>query len=65
MSLKRLSDEEILKIKSDYYNMEQVLRHIKFLEKSIIQINDIIHKSNIDKNWYAIQKIIDKIMEYI
>jgi hypothetical protein len=65
MNSKRLSDEEILKIKSDYYNMEQLLKYVKFLEKGIIKINNILHKSNLDKNWYEAQEISDKLMEHI
>ena len=61
----RLNEQELLQLKQDKYNMEQFLIYVKRLEKGYKLINDYIHKSNTDKNWYAIQDIVDKIMEYI
>lgn len=65
MKSNKLSNSEILKLKTNYYNNEQLLKHTKFLENGIKEIDKIIHKSNIDKNWYAIQEIVEELMEHI
>ena len=65
MSLKRLSKEELLKIKSDHYNMEQFVKYVTFLENGIKKINSILHKSFMEKNWYEVQEIVEKLMEHI
>ena len=65
MNLNKLSKEELLKIKSDHYNMEQFIKYVNFLEKGVVNISQVIHKSNTDKNWYEVQNIVDKLMERI
>ena len=65
MNLNKLSKEELLKIKSDHYNMEQFLIYVEKIENAHKLINKVCHKSMIDKNWQELQQISDKIMEYI
>ena len=61
----KLSKNELLQIKQDRYNMEQFLIYVEKLENAHKMLNKILHKSNINKNWYEAQEISDKIMEYI
>lgn len=64
--MEKLTKKELLKIRQNYYNTEQLLKHSKMLEKVIIEINKIVnYKSLNEKNWTQIKTLINKIMEHI
>ena len=60
--VKSLSEEELLQIKHNKYNMEQLLIYVKKLESGYKEIDKILYNS---QNLLEIEKIVNEMIQYI